>query len=402
MAAMSPRIVSLIGMASILALCVLLSRDRRAINGITVCWGVALQFVFALLILKTYPEALFAGARALFSGITTFSCAGATFLFGSLAEKKDLVILSMASVIIFVSAMMAVLSFLRILPAIIYGLARLLQWTMRTSGAETLAAAMFVLMGIEAVTGLRTVIERLTRSELFSVMTCFMATIAGSVMAVYVGVFGANPGYIMAASIMNAPAALTLSKIMFPETESPETAGGVRWDVLIPRERGIVESAANGALDGLRLSATVGAMLLAFVSIIHMLNALLGVLGTSFETLGGYVLAPVAYLLGIPWEDCSKAGTLLALKTVFNEWLAYSRMHEMVQAGELSPRSTMILTYSLCSFANFGSLAILIGGISAIAPDRKGEVISLGFRALLTGLLAGFSSAAMAGILSEA
>ena len=399
---MPPRMMSLLGIACIVGFCVLISRDRRNINWITVCWGIVLQFTFAILILKTSPQLIFAAAKALFQGITTFSSAGAKFLFGSLAEKPDMVILSMASVIIFVSSMMAVLNFLRVLPAVIYGLARLMQWTMRTSGAETLAAAMFILMGIEGVTGLKSVIEKLTRSELFSVMTCFMSTIAGSVMAVYVGVFGANPGYIMAASIMNAPAALALSKIMIPETVTPETGGKVEWDTLIPKDRGLVQAAANGAVDGLRLSATIGAILLAFVSIIYMLNALLGVFGTSFESLGGYLLAPVAYILGVPWQDCMKVGTLLAIKTAFNEWLAYSKMHEMVLAGQLSARAVMITTYALCSFANFGSLAILIGGISALAPDRKEEVISMGLRALLTGLLVGFSSAAVAGVLMKA
>ena len=386
-------------MLAIVAFCLLLSNDRRRIKWTTVLWGLGLQLIFALLILKTYPDEIFAAAQALFMGIYSFADEGAGFLFGSLAKNKDFVILSMGSVIIFVSSMMAVLNYLRVLPAFIYLLARLMQWTLRTSGAETLAAAFFILMGIEGVTGLKNVIGKMTRSELFTVMTCFMATIAGSVMAVYVGVFGANAGYILAASIMSAPAALALSKIMEPETETPETSGRVDWNILIPKERGIVESAANGAVDGLKLTVTIAAILLAFVAGIHMLNAFLGVFGTSFGELGGYVFAPVAYLLGVPWDDCMKAGNLLALKTVFNEWLAYSQMKTMVAAGELSPRAVMILTYSLCSFANFGSLAILIGGISTIAPNRKDDVIAMGMRALLTGLLAGFLTAAVAGVL---
>jgi CNT family concentrative nucleoside transporter len=392
--------MSLIGIGAIVLFCYGVSSDRRHINWITVAWGLALQFIFGLLILKTYPERIFEVAHALFAGISLFSGEGAKFLFGSLAEQKDFVILGMGSVIIFVSAVMAVLNYARILPVIIYGLARLMQKTMRTSGAETLAAAVFILMGIEGVTGLKTVIGRMTRSELFSVMACFMATIAGSVMAVYVGVFGASAGHIMAASIMSAPAALALSKIMIPETLTPQTAGRVEWNSLIPQDSGFVQAAANGAVDGLRLAATIGAILLAFVSIIHMLNALLGSLGTSFGSLGGYFFAPIAFAIGIPWEDCVKAGNLLALKTVFNEWLAYSRMQEMVAAGELAPRSVMILTYAMCSFANFGSLAILIGGISALAPERKEEVIALGLRALAAGLLAGFLTAAVAGCLS--
>ncbi|MEJ2717044.1 MAG: nucleoside transporter C-terminal domain-containing protein [Deltaproteobacteria bacterium] len=392
--------MSIIGIGLIVGFCFLVSRDRRRINWILVAWGLGLQLLFGLLVLKTYPEQIFAGAQALFEGIYSFAGEGAKFLFGSLAGNKDFVILSMGSVIIFVSSLMAVLNFARVLPAIIYALARIMQRTMRTSGAETLAAAIFILMGIEGVTGLKTVIGRMTRSELFTVMTCFMATIAGSVMAVYVGVFGASAGYILAASVMSAPAAIALSKMIIPESDTPETAGRVQWQILIPADRGFVEAAATGAVDGLRLAATIGAILLAFVSIIYMLNAFLAVFGTSFGGLGGYCFAPVAYVLGIPWEDCLNAGHLIALKTVFNEWLAYSRMKEMVAAGQLSPRSIMIMTYALCSFANFGSLAILIGGVSALAPERRKDVTQMGLWALLAGLLAGFLTAAVAGTLS--
>jgi CNT family concentrative nucleoside transporter len=392
--------MSIVGIGVIVGFCFLVSRDRRRINWVLVLWGLGLQLLFGLIVLKTYPEHIFAGAQALFEGIYSFSGEGARFLFGSLADNKDFVILSMGSVIIFVSSLMAVLNFARVLPAIIYALARIMQWTMRTSGAETLAAAIFIMMGIEGITGLKTVIGRMTRSELFTVMTCFMATIAGSVMAVYVGVFGASAGYILAASVMSAPAAMALSKMIIPESDTPETAGRVEWKTLIPADKGVVEAAATGAVDGLKLAATIGAILLAFVSIIHMLNALLGVFGTSFGGLGGYCFAPVAYVLGVPWEDCLNAGNLIALKTVFNEWLAYGRLKEMVAAGELSPRSIMIMTYALCSFANFGSLAILIGGVSALAPNRREEVIQMGLWALLAGLLAGFLTAAVAGALS--
>lgn len=398
---MPARAMSVIGVAVIIACCFLVSQDRRRINWTLLLWGLALQLVFAFLVLKTYPEHIYLVAQALFDGISRFAGVGGRFLFGSLMDNKDFVILQMGSVIVFVSSAMAVLTYVRVLPAVIYCLAKFMQRTMRTSGAETLAAAMFILMGIECVTGLKTVIGRLTRSELFSVMTCFMATIAGSVMAVYVGVFGANPAHILAASVMSAPAALALSKMLVPETGTPETAGKVEWKMLLSPDRGIVQAAAGGAVDGLKLTATIAAILLAFVSLIHLFNALLGVFGTSFPTVGGYAFAPVAFLMGIPWEDCLKAGHLLALKTVFNEWLAYSAMQTMIAANQLSPRSVMILTYALCSFANFGSLAILIGGISALAPQRREEVIQMGLRALLSGLLAGFMTASVAGILSE-
>ncbi len=392
--------MSFVGIASVLLFCFLWSQDRRRIRWSLTVWGLALQYVLAILLLKTYPAEIFAVAQRFFSLIYEFAGVGAKFLFGSLTENKDFVILHMAAVIIFVSSVMAVLNYLRALPAIIYGLALVMQRTMRTSGAETLAATMFIFMGIEAVTALKTVLGKMTRSELFTVMTCFMATIAGSVMAVYVNVFGANPGYILAASLMHAPAALALSKMMVPETEEPETGGRIQWNMLLPPETGVVEAAANGAVDGLKLTATIAAILLAFVSIIHILNSILGLFGSSFDSLGGYAFAPVAFLIGIPWDDCVRAGNLLAIKVFFNEWLAYAKMKEMMDAGLLGPRAAMMLTYALASFANFGSLAILIGGISAIAPERKKDVIDLGLKALLTGFLAGLLTAAVAGTLS--
>ena len=398
---MAERLISLLGVLAIFGFCLLISKDRKSINWTLVAWGFGLQVIFGILILKTYPAEIFAGAQALFNGIYDYADVGSKFVFGSLAEKKDLVILTMGAVIIFVSSLMAVLNYLRILPAIIYCLARLMQWTMRTSGAETLAAAMFILMGIEATTGLKSLISRMTRSELFSLMTCFMATIAGSVMAVYVGVFGANPGYVLTASLMSAPAALALSKIIIPETEEPETAGAVEWQALLPKEHGLIESAANGAVDGVKLAATIGAILLAFVALIHMMDGFLGLFGLSFKLITGYLFAPVAFLLGVPWEECFTAGHLLGVKTIFNEWIAYSDMHKLVDAGELSARAQMVLTYAMCSFANFGSLGILIGAVSVLAPDRREEAAQLGLRALLAGLLAGFLTAAIAGFLTN-
>lgn len=398
---MPPRIMSIVAVAVIVGTCVLFSTNRRKISWTLVFWGLGLQYLLGLLILKTYPEHIFAVAQSIFQVIQEFSDQGARFLFGSLVERKDFVLLSMASVIVFVSSLMAILNYLRIIPAVMYCLAKAMQWTMRTSGAETLAAAMQILMGIEAVTGLKAVIGSMTRSELFTVMTCFLANIAGSVMAVYVGVFGASAGHILAASVMSAPAAMALSKIMIPETATPETAGRIEWKLLLPEDRGIVDAAANGALDGLKLAASIGAVLLAFVSIIHMLNSFSEVTGTSLLDIAGYVFTPIAYLLGIPTEDCFKAGSLLAVKTIFNEWIAYGRMQEMVAAKELSPRAVMILTYALCNFANFGSLAILIGGISGLAPGRRQEASNMGMKALLAGLLSGFMTASIAGTLTE-
>lgn len=395
------RLTSLVGIVVILFSCYLLSSNRRAINWTQILWGISLQFLFGILILKAYPEYVFSFAQRVFEGINFFASTGARFLFGGLADNRDFTILSMGAVIIFVSSVMGVLNYLRILPAAMYALARLMQKTMRTSGAETMAAAMFIMMGIEVATALKNVLGRLTKSELFSVMTCFMCTIAGSVMAVYVGVFGANAGYILAASVMNAPAGLAISKVLLPETSTPQTLGTWSWQDILSKDHGLIESAANGAIDGLKLTATISAVLLAFVSFINMINGGLGHLGTSFEIIGGYVLSPVAFLLGVPWSDCMKAGELLALKAIFNEWLAYSRLKIMVSAGELSARGTMILTYALCSFANLGSMAILIGGLSALAPERRSEIAGLGLKALFSGLMAGFMTAAAAGVLLQ-
>jgi concentrative nucleoside transporter, CNT family len=396
---MPPQIMSFVGMAAIVGFCFLLSKERSRIDWRQVLWGLGLQYFFALIILKTYPEAIFSGARAFFDGITATASHGGKFLFGELMDRQDFVMLQMGAVIVFITSILGILNYTRILPAVIYVLARATQRTLRTSGAETTAAFMFILMGIETVAGLKKLVSRMTRSELFTVMTCFMANIAGSVMAVYVGVFGANPGYVLSATLMHALAGLAISKMLVPETETPETRGKVAWEPLLSSDHGVVEAAANGALDGLRLAATIAAILLAFVSIIYMLDRILGLFGTSFATLGGYAFAPVAYLLGVPWEDCMNAGHLIAVKTVFNEWLAYSKMQEMVQAQMLSPRAVLVLTFALCSFANFGSLAILIGGVAAIAPERKEEVTALGMRSLLAGLLAGFMTAAVAGTL---
>ncbi len=395
------RVMSLLGIGIIIVVAYALSVNRDKVSWRLVFMGLLFETAVGVLILKTYPEQIFAAAKSVFHMIQTFSAYGSRFLFGDLADRNDFVILRMSAVIIFVSSVMAVLNYARVIPLVMFGFARIMQKTLKTSGAETLSAAMQIIMGIEAMTALKIVLPRLTRSELFTIMTCFMGTMAGSVMAVYVGVFGANPGYILAASVMSAPGAIVISKIMIPETGIPETMGSMDWRMVLPKERGTVEAAATGAIDGLKLCAFIGAILLAFVSIIHLIDAGLEIFGLSFRTLGGILLSPVGFVLGIPWDDCFKAGHLLIIKFVFNEWLSYSEMQQMIQHGELQPRTVMILTYAMCNFANFGSMAILIGGISALAPSRRQEVSALGFRALLTGLLSGFMTAAIAGTLSQ-
>jgi len=230
-------------------------------------------------------------------------------------------------------------------------------------------------------------------------MTAFMSTIAGTVMVIYVGVFGADAGHMLAASIMSAPAAILVSKILVPEIGEPKTGAKIDWTEMKPEESNVIEAAANGAADGMKLALTIVAMLLAFVALIGMLDFFLGKVGTSFRELSSYVFAPVAWLAGVPWKDCLEVGRLLGIKVIFNEFISYQEMQQMAQTGALSPRSLTIATYALCSFANFGSLAILIGGIGGLAEERKSEVANLGMRALMGGFLAGLMTATVAGIL---
>lgn len=378
-----------------------LSSARRSINWRLVAWGVALQALFAVVILKTGPGLLvFDFARVVMTGLLDFTDIGSQFLFGSLTTDLNIgavLAFKVLPVIIFVSSLMGILYYLKVVQLIVAGMAWVMERTMKASGVEAFMASAFVFMGIEAASGAREYFRRMTASEVFAVMTAFMSTIAGSVMAVYAS-FGASPGHLLAASVMSAPAALVMAKLMLPETEKiVETVEGRVF--FHSDDANIIEAAANGASEGVKLAATIGAMLLAFVALIGMANHFLGLVGTSFEEISGYVFTPFAFLMGVPWEDCFKVGELLGIKIVFNEFISYQRMQGMIEAGALQPRSIAIATYALCSFANFGSIAILIGGIGSIAPERKKEIARLSLKALAAGVLASFTTATIAGML---
>ncbi len=395
------RLLSLSGLGVFILIAWLLSEDRRRINVRLVLWGIALQFFFAIVILKTAPgRYVFDIARIAMTKVLNFTDIGASFLFGNLTSDPAMgamVAFKVLPTIIFVASIMGVLYYYGVIQAVVRGMAWIMRRTMKASGAEAFMAAAFVFMGIEAVTAIKQYIRRMTRSELFTLMTGFMATIAGSVMAAYVS-FGASAGHLLSASIMSAPAALVISKIMIPERDTPLTAEEGRAE-LKSGDVNVIDAAANGAVGGLKLAVTIGAILLAFVSIIGMLDSVLAYFNTSFEGITGYAFAPVAFVMGVPYDDCIEVGKLLGIKVVFNEFISYQKLKHYVDAGALSPRSVTIATYALCSFANFGSLAILIGGIGGIAPDRKKEVVSLGIRALVAGSMAGFMTATIAGIL---
>lgn len=398
---MFERILSLAGLAVFIAFAWALSEGRKHIKWRLVWWGIGLQFIFALLILKTQIGLyVFDFARVVMAGILDFSDIGSKFLFGSLVSDFNIGAIfafKVLPVIIFVSSVMAVLTHLNIIQHVVRLMAKIMARTMKASGAEALMAAMFVFMGIEATTGIKDFLQKMTRSEMFTVMTGFMATIAGSVMAVYVS-FGVSAGHLLAASVMSAPAAIVMSKLMVPEKDKPLT-GTDEIPVIKGSDVNVFEAAANGAYDGLKLAATIAAMLLAFISIIGMFDHFFGYFNVSFDGLMGYLFTPLAFIMGVPWEDCYKVGGLLGIKVVLNDFIAYQRMQPYIATGALQPRSITIATYALCSFANFANIAVLIGGIGSIAPERKKEVAKLALKALIAGAIASFMTATIAGIL---
>jgi len=396
------RFIGLAGLLVFAGIAWALCSDRRAISWRLVAWGVGLQFLFAIIILKTGPGLLvFDFARVVMTGILNFTDIGSRFLFGNLISDYNIgaiLAFKVLPVIIFVSSLMSILFYLGVIQVVVRGLSWVMERTMKASGAEALLSAMFVFMGIEATTGVKGYIRRMTPSELFTAMAAFMSTIAGSVMAVYVS-FGASAGHLLAASVMSAPAAILISKLILPESRKKEVHDVEAKEALKSVDVNIIEAAANGAADGLKLAATIGAMLLAFVALIGMTDHFLGYLNTSFEEISGYLFMPFAFLMGVPWEDCTKVGQLLGIKVVFNEFISYQKMQGMIASGALQPRSVAIATYALCSFANFGSIAILIGGIGSIAPERKKEIARMSLKALVAGVLASFMTAAIAGLL---
>jgi CNT family concentrative nucleoside transporter len=310
-------------------------------------------------------------------------------------------------VIVFMGALFSVLFHLGVVQRVVAALAWVMTRTMRTSGAESLAAAANVFVGmVEAPLLVRPYVERMTRSELFVVMTTGMATVAGSVMVAYAGMLGADyAGHLLTASLLSAPGGVLLAKVMLPETETPATAGGAGAQVASPAAN-VIDAASAGAIAGFRLAGYVGALLLAFVALIALANDALagvgawaGVEDLSFQRVLGIGFAPLAWLMGVPAAEVTKVGSLLGLKTVLNEFLAYQELARWVADGSISQRAAVLSSYALCGFANFGSLAILLGGLGGMAPSRRGEIAALGLRSILTGTLATLMAGCWAGLL---
>jgi len=399
------RLVGVLGMVVILAIAWALSTDRRRIAWRTVIAGTALQLVFALLILKTpWGRAFFEYARIYVTAFLNFSDAGSEFIFGE-GFTEHFFAFKVLPTIIFFSSVIAILYYLGALQWVVKLFARVMIWLMRTSGAESLSASANIFVGqTEAPLLIRPYVGAMTRSELMAVMTGGFATVAGGVLALYVGM-GISAGHLIAASVMSAPAALVMAKLMVPETEESKTAGKVEMAVDLPYVN-VIDAAAQGAADGLRLALNVGAMLLAFLGLIALINGIIepigawvGVPGLDLEGILGLLLSPLAWLMGVPWEEARAVGGLLGIKTGANELIAYTSLSEMIQNEELSERSQVIATYALCGFSNFSSIAIQIGGIGGIAPERKGDLARLGLRAMIAGSLACFQTATIAGLL---
>lgn len=403
------RFIGIIGLIVILSIAYLISNNKEKINWRLVAIGIGLQILFALLILK-FPlgRAAFEGVSSVITGLLEFTKEGSRFLFGDLVDSNKfgfIFAFQILPTIIFFSAFMSVLYYLGIMQFIISILAKGIVKLLGTSGAETLSAVANIFLGqTEAPLVVKPFVSSMTKSELLTIMTGGMATVAGSVMAGYVAM-GVNAGHLLAASIMAAPAGLILSKMIFPETETPVTKGKTE----LKSEKinsNVIDAAAHGAGEGLHLALNVGAMLIAFIAIIAFLNAaigwiggLVGFPGLSLSWILGRLFAPLVYVMGVPGSDAVAAGNLLGQKIVLNEFVAYTQLADFIKSGGLSPKAITIMTYALCGFANFSSIAMQIGGIGGLAPERRQEIAQLGIRALIGGALATCMTGTIAGLL---
>jgi len=405
------RFTGLLGIFVILAVAYLFSSDRRAIKSRVLFWGLGLQFGFAFLVLKTPAAELFRSASAGVNHLLDYAAEGSRFVFGDkLGVKNDqfgvVFAFQVLPIVIFIASLFAILYYLGVMQIFVRAMAVVMQKVMGTSGAESLNVAASIFMGqTEAPLTIRPFIAGLTQSELFTVMASGMAHVSGAVMAAYVIIANVEIRHLLTAVIMTAPATLMLAKILMPETGTPETAGGVKVEVEKPGVN-IIDAAARGAGDGLQLALNIGAMLIAFIGLIAMVNGILGWVHTlpamgwlpgTLQGILGRIFAPIAWLLGVKWNDCATVGNLLGTRLILNEFVAYVDLGKI--GSTLDPRSFTIATYALCGFANLSSIAIQVGGIGALAPSRKSDLARLGMKAMACGTMANFMSACIAGML---
>jgi CNT family concentrative nucleoside transporter len=403
------------GAAVILAIAYLFSNNRRAINWTTVAWGLGLQLVFALLVLKTSAgQRVFATLGEGINRLLGFAGVGAAFVFGPLgdsgvwgramqgalgpegAQYTVIFAFQVLPTIIFIAALFAILYYFGVMQVVVRFFALLMHRVMRASGAESLNVAASIFMGqTEAPLTIRPYLPEMTESELMTVMTSGMAHISGGIMAAYI-LFGIEAKHLLTAVIMTAPGTIMMAKMLVPETGMPKTMGTVRLEV----ERtdvNVIDAAGRGTGEGLQLALNVGAMLISFLALIALVNAVLGVVGLSLQQIFGWVFAPVAWAMGVPWRDAPTIGNLLGTRMALNEFVAYSQLGPLKES--LDPKSFTIATFALCGFANFSSIGIQIGGIGALAPNRRHDLARLGVRAMFAGTLANFMTATIAGFL---
>jgi CNT family concentrative nucleoside transporter len=411
------RFAGILGILTMLALAYLFSTNRRAIRYKTVLWGLALQFGFAVFVLKLEAgRYLFQKAGDAVNRLLSYAFSGSSFVFGDLGKQGSSMgfffAFQVLPTVIFIAAFFAVLYHYGIMQFVVRQAAKVMTRFMAASGAESLNVAASIFMGqTEAPLTIRPFLPDLTRSELMTVMTSGMAHVSGGIMAAYIA-FGVDPKHLLSAVIMTAPGTILMAKMLVPETEQPKTAGRVIMpgeEVVAEERENLLGAIARGTTDGLYLALNIAAMLISFLALIALTNGILGWIHnglahvgfvwfpSSLEKIFGVIFAPIAWLIGIPWKDCAVVGNLLGTRTALNEVIAYSMLGQ--QRALISARSFTIATFALCGFANLSSIGIQIGGIGALAPNKRGELARLGFRAMLAGTMANLMSASIAGLL---
>ena len=404
------RFTGLLGLVVILAVAYLLSNQRRAIRLRILLWGLGLQFLFAVLVLRTDFGKVFQAIGAGVNAMLEYAEVGSEFLFGPLGAKGGpfgvIFAFQVLPIVIFIASFFSILYYLGVMQFIVRWMAVGMQKTMGASGAESLNVAASIFMGqTEAPLTIKPFIAGMTQSELFTIMASGMAHVSGAVMAAYVKVAGVEIQHLLTAVIMTAPATIMLAKIVMPEIGKPVTAGKVEIKVEKTAVN-VIDAAAQGAGDGLHLALNIGAMLIAFLALIAMVNGILGWVHTlpamgwlpeSLQQIFGVLFAPIAWLMGVSWKDATAIGNLLGTRLVLNEFVAFLELAPL--KAQLDPRSFTIATYALCGFANFSSIAIQIGGIGALAPSRKSDLARLGLKAVAVGSMANYMSACIAGML---
>ena len=405
----------LFGAIVILGIAIAFSNNRRAIRWSTVAWGLGLQVVFAIIVLKTdLGQRVFTVLGAYITRLLSFAGVGSAFVFGALgdstawgrvmtgalgpagAQQASMFAFQVLPTIIFIAALFAILYYYGVMQIVVRLFAVLMHRVMGASGAESLNVAASIFMGqTEAPLTIRPFLAEMTQSELMTVMTSGMAHVSGGVMAAYI-LFGIEAKHLLTAVIMTAPGTIMMAKMMVPEVETPKTMGSVKLDVKTT-DVNVIDAAGRGTGEGLHLALNVGAMLISFLALIALLNALLGLVHLSLPQIFGWMFAPVAWSMGVPWRDAPVVGNLLGTRMALNEFVAYSQLGPL--KASLDPKSFTICTYALCGFANFSSIGIQIGGIGALAPNRRHDLARLGLRAMFAGTLANFMTATIAGIL---